>query len=72
MSLSFGNLSSRVRENSTRSRIETTIAKALDEVSQIARRLTIDGDIVMADQRKTFKLIDPVLIVVRNNDFHCP
>ena len=46
------------------------VAKALDEVGQIARRLAIAYDIVMADQGKTFKLIDPVLVVVGNDDFH--
>src|SRR5204863_4878141 len=46
------------------------IAQALDELSKIARRLTVAYDIVMADQRKALELIDHVLIVIRNNDFH--
>jgi hypothetical protein len=39
-------------------------------MGQIACRLAIAYDIVMADQRKTFKLIDHVLVVVGNDDFH--
>src|SRR5262252_8746274 len=46
------------------------IAKAFDELGQIARRLTIAYDVVMADQRKTLELIDHVLIVIGNDDFH--
>src|SRR5439155_12096485 len=46
------------------------IAKALDELSKIARRLTVAYDVVMANQRKAFQLIDDVLIVIWNNDFH--
>jgi len=39
-------------------------------MGQIARRVAKAYDIVMADQRKTFKLIDHVLVVVGNDDFH--
>ena len=46
------------------------IAQPLDSCIEIARRLAIANDIVMADQRKAFKLIDHVLIIIRNDDFH--
>ncbi len=46
------------------------IAKTFDEMVQIARRLTIACDMVMADQRKAFELIDHILIIIRNDDFH--
>ena len=39
-------------------------------MAQIARRLTIAADLVMADQRKAIKLVDHVLIIIWNHDFH--
>jgi len=72
MSLSFGSLSSRARKFDpfANRNDDVGITKALDEVVKFARRLTMTYDIVMADQRKTFKLIDYILIVIGNNDFH--
>ena len=46
------------------------IAKALDELSEIARRLAIAYDVVMADQREAFELIHHVLVIIGNDDFH--
>ena len=73
ISLSFGSRSSSARENSTRSRIDTTTSASFRRSTssiEIARRLAMARHVVVADQREAGKLIDHVLIVVGDDDFH--
>jgi hypothetical protein len=46
------------------------VGKPLDQLLEIARGLAVARHVVMADQREAGKLIDHVLVVVGNNDFH--
>ena len=46
------------------------ILQPLDQLVEIARRLAIALHVVVADQREARKLIDHVLVVVGNDDFH--
>ena len=46
------------------------VVQALDQLIEIARRLAIALDVVMADHRKAGKLVNDVLIVVGNYNFH--
>ena len=46
------------------------ITKPLDKLIQVARRLAISCDIVTADKRETFELMDHILVVIWNDDFH--
>jgi hypothetical protein len=44
--------------------------QALDQRSQVACRLPVADDVVMADQRETRELIHHILIVIGNDDLH--
>ena len=46
------------------------ILQPIDELVEIARRLAIALHVVVADQREARKLIDHVLVVVGDDDFH--
>ena len=46
------------------------VLQPLDQLIEIARRLAIALHVVVADQREARKLIDHVLVVVGNDDFH--
>ena len=46
------------------------VLQPLDELVEIARRLAIALHVVVADQREARKLIDHVLVVVGDDDFH--
>ena len=46
------------------------IAQPLDQLIEIARRFAIADNVMVADQGEACELIDHVLIVVGNGDFH--
>ena len=46
------------------------VFEPVDELVEVARRLAIARHVVVADQREAGKLIDHVLVVVGDDDFH--
>ena len=46
------------------------IAQPLDELVEVARRLAVAHDVVLADERIAGELVDHVLVIVGNYDFH--
>ncbi len=72
-SFSLGSRSSKAREKSTRSRTRhhhVGVLQAINKLVEIAGRLAVALHVVVADQGEAGKLIDHVLVVVGDDDFH--